>query len=235
MSGNGPVFGPDEDSAVAELRRQLRRADEAIEVPPGLWERVSVPRTEPQSLPKPRHRRWWAVPIATAVLLALAATSYAAGVLWQRHTSTPSTPPLDRATASAGTVSVEILTPVPYGVLFSGIADVSACSPPDGSPDYLKAGIDTSCEMVERHGIGIVDIQVDVVVHQASRTIQVCLNGPDSTLACSGDKFVRVGQVLELHWSPNSAEQPAGKYCVSNTPLGATRAHVENGEPCVDL
>ncbi|MGP8301134.1 hypothetical protein ACTPOK_25055 [Streptomyces inhibens] len=67
------------DDAEALLRARLRRADEQIETPPGLWDRIKEPgaRSAPALAPLPRRR-----PYVVALAVAAAVAAVALGVWW---------------------------------------------------------------------------------------------------------------------------------------------------------
>ncbi|AEW98820.1 hypothetical protein [Streptantibioticus cattleyicolor] len=62
---------PDGDPA-APLRSLLRRAEESIEVPDGLWERIAAPAARPAPAPGARRtaRRWPRLPVVVAACVA---------------------------------------------------------------------------------------------------------------------------------------------------------------------
>ncbi|MEU3712830.1 hypothetical protein [Streptomyces catenulae] len=78
--GPGRTGGPDGGGAdaVALLRERLRRADEAIGTPPGLWARVRETPPERRAAPLALRRR----PYATAFVVAAAVAAVALGVWW---------------------------------------------------------------------------------------------------------------------------------------------------------
>jgi len=67
------------DDAEALLRARLRRADEQIETPPGLWDRIrdSGPAPAPAVVALPRRR-----PYAVAIVVAAAVAAVVLGVWW---------------------------------------------------------------------------------------------------------------------------------------------------------
>ncbi|MFF9480767.1 hypothetical protein [Streptomyces sp. NPDC014733] len=79
--GPGRTGGPGDGGtdAVALLRERLRRADEAIEAPPGLWARVRETPPERRTAPRALRRRR---PYATAFVVAAAVAAVAPGVWW---------------------------------------------------------------------------------------------------------------------------------------------------------
>lgn len=82
--GDGRGFGGgrgdgDGDDPEALLRARLRLADEQIETPPGLWDRIREPRPEqaPAVVPLPRRR-----PRVVVLVVAAAVAAVALGVWW---------------------------------------------------------------------------------------------------------------------------------------------------------
>ncbi|MFD9815486.1 hypothetical protein [Streptomyces sp. NPDC059080] len=80
-AGPGHTGGPGGggEDAVALLRERLRRADEAIETPPGLWARVREAPPERRAVPLVARRR---TAYATAFVVAAAVAAVALGVWW---------------------------------------------------------------------------------------------------------------------------------------------------------
>lgn len=82
--GDGPGYGGGRgdgggDDAEALLRARLRLADEQIETPPGLWDRIREPGTAqaPAVVPLPRRR-----PRMVVLVVAAAVAAVALGVWW---------------------------------------------------------------------------------------------------------------------------------------------------------
>lgn len=82
--GDGPGHGGGRgdgggDDAEALLRARLRLADEQIETPPGLWDRIREPGTAqpPAVVPLPRRR-----PRMVVLVVAAAVAAVALGVWW---------------------------------------------------------------------------------------------------------------------------------------------------------
>ncbi|WP_329150095.1 hypothetical protein OIU91_25090 [Streptomyces sp. NBC_01456] len=67
------------DDAGALLRARLRRADEQIETPPGLWDRIREPGIEPAPSAVTLPRRW---PYAVVLTVAAAVAAVLLGVWW---------------------------------------------------------------------------------------------------------------------------------------------------------
>lgn len=210
-----PTPSRDADPVVAELRRRLRAADEAIVVPSGLWDSVR----EPRGVPAPARRRWFPAAAAGAVL-AVAAAAFAAGALWQLHREA-SAPLSGRATAVPGSIS-------------SSLVRTSSVQPDPGASCGPGTSTDaniTTCISVEGSGPEINSALASVRV-AAARTVQVCLSGPDGTIGCGPFQSVAPGYTLLLSWSPQSTE-PAGQYCANTVRLNANGSHAEIGSYCV--
>ncbi|MGW3013328.1 hypothetical protein ACWC9R_31565 [Streptomyces sp. NPDC001219] len=77
-SGGGRGDGSGDDAETL-LRARLRLADEQIETPAGLWDRIREPGTarRPEVVPLPRRRPRWVVPVVAA-----AVTAVVLGVWW---------------------------------------------------------------------------------------------------------------------------------------------------------
>ena len=75
----GPASGGPGDDAEALLRARLRLADEEIETPAGLWDRIREPdrRAAPVAVALPRRR-----PYAAALVVAASVAAVALGVWW---------------------------------------------------------------------------------------------------------------------------------------------------------
>lgn len=81
---------PNQDDVVPYLRQGLREADDAIEVPPGLHERIRA------TAPPPRRRVAWTTPssprgrtlVAAAAVTAIVLASFTLGSWWGRSRAT---------------------------------------------------------------------------------------------------------------------------------------------------
>ena len=128
-----------------------------------------------------------------------------------------------------GLLAVAVCT----AALFVGarVASASASGCTTGSS---SGNVDT-CFTVLGSGLFVSEMIASATVENATRTIQVCIHGPDSVLPlCTPFETVSPGGTITKTWSPDG-DVPAGEYCARTWRDNADGSHTLIGELCVDV
>jgi hypothetical protein len=109
-------------------------------------------------------------------------------------------------------------------------ADASGCT--FGSSD----GNVLTCTEIVGPGLFVDEMTASAEVLDATRTLQVCIHGPDSALPrCSAFEAVHPGDPpLTVQWFPNR-DVPAGTYCARTWRRNADGSHTLIGEACENV
>lgn len=108
-------------------------------------------------------------------------------------------------------------------------ADASGCT--FGS----SSGNVETCLSISGSGLFVNDMTASACVVNSTRTIQVCIHGPDSALPrCTPFEVVHPGSCITEQWFPNR-DVPAGTYCARTWRENADGSHTLIGEACEDV
>jgi tRNA A-37 threonylcarbamoyl transferase component Bud32 len=108
-------------------------------------------------------------------------------------------------------------------------ADASGCT------TGTSSGNVETCVSIIGSGLLIDEITASATVENATRTIQVCIHGPDSALPrCTAFEVVHPGSTITEPWFPDR-DVPAGSYCARTWRENADGSHTMIGEECKDV
>jgi hypothetical protein len=118
--------------------------------------------------------------------------------------------------------------------LFAGAGSAFASAGPQctfGS----SAGNTETCFQIDGSGTFVDDMITSATVFGSTRTLQVCVHGPDSALPfCTQFQPVAPGATIAIEWAPNR-NVPAGTYCGRTWRLNDDGSHTMIGEVCFDV
>jgi hypothetical protein len=142
---------------------------------------------------------------------------------------------LNRKTLSLAVASLAI----PAGLLGLGATGASA-APLQAQADPVACttgssnGNVTTCEIWSNSGQIVHFIDGTAVLHNAPRTLKICIDGPLGTIKCNPRGFTPLshGEHIAVDWSPNRS-QFAGDYCVNTWRLNSNHSVTRIGDVCV--
>jgi len=117
--------------------------------------------------------------------------------------------------------------------LFAGAGSAFASESPPCDPG--PGGNTETCFTFNGSGTHVNDMVTAVTVFESTRTLQVCVSGPDSALPfCSQFQPVAPGASIAILWAPDRNVTP-GKYCGRTWRQNNVGPNTKIGEACVNL
>lgn len=108
-------------------------------------------------------------------------------------------------------------------------ADASGCTLGSSSGNVV------TCISIIGDGLFVDEMTASADVVDSTRTLQVCIHGPDSALPrCTAFEVVRPGGTITVQWFPDRGV-PAGKYCTRTWRRNADQSHTLIGQACEDV
>lgn len=134
------------------------------------------------------------------------------------------------------------LTPLKIGLLAAAVcttalflrADTASASASGCTLGSSSGNVET-CISIVGSGLFVDEITVSAEVLDATRTLQVCIHGPDSALPrCTPFELVQPGNCITEVWSPDRDVTP-GEYCARTWRDNADGSHTLIGEVCKEV
>jgi hypothetical protein len=92
-----------------------------------------------------------------------------------------------------------------------------------------------TCVSVIHSGLFVDEVTVSACVQDSTRTLQLCIHGPDPDLPiCSPFEVVSRGNCIFESWFPDR-DVPGGEYCARTWRANAGASPTLIGQPCVDV
>jgi len=97
----------------------------------------------------------------------------------------------------------------------------------------------STCITAYGSGLHVININVSAVVLNSTRTISVCLAGPNGSLGCTpppgqGSITLSPGGFIAFSWGPNASE-PAGDYCANTWRNNGDGTTTQIGHECIGV
>jgi hypothetical protein len=113
----------------------------------------------------------------------------------------------------------------------AGAASASA----SGCTENGSGGNVNTCIAILGHGLFVDEMTASADVLESTRTLQVCLHGPSSSLPrCTAFEVVHPGGTISVGWFPNR-DVPAGEYCARTWRKNADGSHTLIGQACENV
>jgi hypothetical protein len=117
--------------------------------------------------------------------------------------------------------------------LFVGAGPASASS--SGCTLGSSSGNVVTCISILGEGLFVNEMTASADVVDSTRTLQVCLHGPSSSLPrCTSFEVVKPGGTISVQWFPNR-DVPAGTYCARTWRRNSDGSHTLIGQACEDV
>jgi hypothetical protein len=108
-------------------------------------------------------------------------------------------------------------------------ADASGCTLGSSSGNV------ETCISIIGGGLFVNEMTASAEVLDATRTLQVCIHGPDSALPrCTAFEVVHPGSTITVQWFPDR-DVPAGTYCARTWRKNADGSHTLIGQACENV